>query len=215
MSIAPGRLITLEGGEGLGKTTQLETVRAQLAGHGIEVVVTREPGGTPLGERLRELLLDPELTIDSDSELLMMFAARACHLTSLIRPALERGAWVVCDRFTDASYAYQGGGRGLAYERIATVEEWVLGELRPDLVLLFDAPVGIGMERARQRATLDRFERQGNQFLERVRAAYLARAESDPGRYRLIDAAAALPNVTVAVNAAVESLLADYRATDD
>ena len=144
-----GRFITLEGGEGVGKSSNLEFIRRHLEAAGKAVIVTREPGGTPLGEQVRGLLLDHRHNgMSADAELLLMFAARAEHLAQVIRPALAAGRWVLCDRFTDATYAYQGGGRGIATERIAVLETWVQGDLRPDLTLLLDAPVAVGMARA-------------------------------------------------------------------
>ncbi len=187
--MARGFFITIEGGEGAGKSTMLAFVRDWLAGAGHEVVVTREPGGTALGERVRDILLHAhELHIDADTEALLMFAARAEHLTRVIRPALETGQTVLCDRFTDATYAYQGGGRGLADERIAQLEAWVQGALRPNLTLLLDVPVETGLKRANRRSAPDRFEREQREFFERVRAAYLARAQREPQRLRVIDA---------------------------
>lgn len=153
------------------------------------MVATREPGGTTLGEGIRALLLEPgNRDMAPDCELLLVFAARAQHLAQVIRPALARGSWVVCDRFTDATYAYQGGGRAIASERIAILEDWVQGHLRPDLTLVLDLPVRLGLERARRRAAEDRFELEAEPFFERVRAAYLARARQHPARYRVIDA---------------------------
>lgn len=185
-----GRLfITLEGGEGAGKTTSLGSVREWLQRAGHEVVVTREPGGTELGERIRDLLLHrQELAISPDTEVLLMFAARAEHLARVIQPALAAGKTVLCDRFTDATYAYQGGGRGVSQARIAALESWVQGDLRPDLTLLLDVPVDLGRERAANARAPDRFEREPDRFFERVRATYLARAAREPGRIRVIDA---------------------------
>lgn len=187
--MAHGFFITIEGGEGAGKSTMLTFVRDWLARAGRETVVTREPGGTALGERVRDILLHAhELQIDAETEALLMFAARAEHLTRVIRPALDAGKVVLCDRFTDATYAYQGGGRGLPEERIAQLEAWVQGALRPTLTLLLDVPVETGLERARRRGAPDRFEREQREFFERVRAAYLTRAQSDSQRVRVIDA---------------------------
>jgi dTMP kinase len=185
-----GRFITVEGGEGVGKSSNLEFIRSRLEAAGKTVVVTREPGGTPLGEQVRALLLDHRHDgMSADAELLLMFAARAEHLAQVIRPALAEGEWVLCDRFTDATYAYQGGGRGIAAERIAVLEDWVQGALRPDLTLLLDAPVTVGMVRAgRREGGADRFEREQTAFFERVRATYLERASRFPERYRVIDA---------------------------
>lgn len=184
-----GRFITLEGTEGVGKTTQLGYLQATLEARGIEVVATREPGGTSLGEAIRGLVLDHRhREMDADTELLLMFAARAQHLTQVIRPALEAGRWVLCDRFTDATYAYQGGGRGVNPARIAELERFVQGDLRPDLTLLLDAPVETGLERAGRRGSADRFEQETLAFFQRVREAYLRRAAAAPERYRVIAA---------------------------
>ena len=201
-----GLFITLEGPEGAGKSTNREYLAQRLREHGIDVVMTREPGGTPLAERIRELLLDPsDETMAVDTELLLMFAARAQHLARVIRPALARGAVVLCDRFTDATYAYQGGGRGLPIERIATLEHFVQGQLRPDLTLVFDLPVEIGLARAAARGRLDRFEQEGQAFFEAVRQAYLQRAAAAPQRYHLLNAAQPL----AAVQQAIDTLLPD------
>jgi dTMP kinase len=188
-AMASGQFITLEGGEGAGKSTMLAFIETWLRDHGHRVLVTREPGGTELGERVRELLLHRhELEISPETEALLMFAARAEHLQRVIRPALHAGTTVVCDRFTDATYAYQGGGRGVARERIAALEQWVQGELRPDLTLLLDVPVALGLGRAGNRSQPDRFEREQQGFFERVRACYLERAVLEPGRFKVIDA---------------------------
>lgn len=191
-----GLFITLEGPEGAGKSTNREYLAARLREHGVEVVLSREPGGTPLAERIRELLLTPsDECMCSDTELLLVFAARAQHLTEVIRPALSRGAVVLCDRFTDATYAYQGGGRGLSEARIAELERFVQGDLRPDLTLVFDLPVEVGLARAAARGRLDRFEQEGRSFFEAVRQAYLQRAALNPERYRVLDAAQTLEQV--------------------
>lgn len=184
------RLVTLEGGEGAGKTTVLHALRDALAATGADVVCTREPGGTPLAERIRELLLDPNHEPASpQAELLLMFASRAQHVRETLLPALKRGAWVLCDRFTDSSYAYQGGGRGLDAALIATLEREVVG-IRPGLTLLLDVGVDEGRQRARGRDLVpDRIERERDEFFERVRAAYLARADAEPRRIRVLDAA--------------------------
>jgi dTMP kinase len=189
-----GRFITLEGGEGVGKSSNLEFIRRHLEAAGKTVIVTREPGGTPLGEQVRALLLDHRHDgMSADAELLLMFAARAEHLAQVIRPALAAGKWVLCDRFTDATYAYQGGGRGIAAERIAALETWVQGDLRPDLTLLLDAPVAVGMSRAgRRAANADRFEREQTAFFEQVRHTYLELAKRCAERYRIIDASQTL-----------------------
>lgn len=190
-----GLFITLEGGEGAGKSVNLEWCGEYARARGREAVLTREPGGTPLGERLRALLLHSETPLATDTELMLMFAARMQHLTDVIRPALRAGKVVICDRFTDASFAYQGGGRGVPAARIAGLEEWVQQGLTPDRTLLFDLPVEVGLARARKRASADRIEREDAAFFARVRAAYLARAQADPGRFRLVDAAQSLTAV--------------------
>lgn len=192
-----GRFITLEGGEGVGKSSNLEFIHRHLEAAGKVVLVTREPGGTALGEEIRALLLGHRHEgMNADAELLLMFAARAQHLAAVIRPALATGKWVLCDRFTDATYAYQGGGRGIDEERIAALETWVQGSLRPDLTLLLDAPVAVGMARAGRRAgEADRFEREQMAFFERVRQTYLDQARRFPERYRVIDAGQALSTV--------------------
>lgn len=191
-----GLFITLEGGEGAGKSTNLVFIRRWLSREGHEVVVTREPGGTELGERVRDILLhSKQLHITPESEMLLMFAARCEHVTKVIRPALAAGKVVLCDRFTDATYAYQGGGRGLAPERIALIENWVQGDLRPDLTLLFDVPVEAGRVRAGQRGEPDRFERENDDFFAQVRQVYLARAAREPARIHVIDASRSLEQV--------------------
>ncbi|MEJ2609525.1 MAG: dTMP kinase [Candidatus Thiodiazotropha sp.] len=191
-----GRFITVEGGEGAGKTSNLAYIRSLLEAAGKEVLFTREPGGTPLGEEIRELLLGHQHTgMSDDSELLLMFAARAEHLQSKILPALQQGLWVLCDRFTDASYAYQGAGRGLSQDRIATLEKFVQGDLRPDLTLLLDLPVETGMARAEKRSEPDRFERETLDFFEKVRGGYLAIAAREPERVRVVDASLTLDKV--------------------
>lgn len=182
----PGKFITLEGVDGAGKSTHLGFVADWLRQQGREVVVTREPGGTPLGETLRELLLHREM--DPDTELLLMFAARQQHLAELILPALARGAWVVSDRFTDASYAYQCGGRGIAAERIAALEAWVQRGFAPDLTLLFDVPPEVAEARRSVARAADRFEREADSFFSRVRNAYLDRARAEPARIHVLDA---------------------------
>ena len=203
-----GLFITLEGPEGAGKSTNREYLAARLREQGVEVVLSREPGGTPLAERIRELLLAPsDEAMDSDTELLLVFAARAQHLAQVIRPALARGAVVLCDRFTDATYAYQGGGRGLGEARIAELERFVQGELRPDLTLVFDLPVEIGLSRAAARGRLDRFEQEGRDFFEAVRRTYLQRAASAPGRYRVLDAAQPLESVQRAIDGLLPHIL--------
>jgi dTMP kinase len=203
-----GRFITLEGGEGAGKSTNLEYIRARLQSAGKVVTVTREPGGTPLGERIRGLLLDPDNTdMHVDTELLLMFAARAQHLQQCVFPALERGEWVLCDRFTDATYAYQGSGRGLDNERIGQLEAWVQAGFQPHRTLLFDLPVDIGMQRAGERGALDRFEQEQTVFFERVRSGYLERARRFPARFRVIHAGRPLTEVQAQLDASIDELL--------
>lgn len=207
-----GRFITIEGGEGVGKSTQIGRLKDFIAEQGVEVVVTREPGGTRRAERIRELLLETsDEPMPSTCELLLMFAARSTHLENVIRPALARGACVICDRFTDATYAYQGGGRNLPIESIATLEQMVQGRLRPDLTLLLDAPLDISAARASARnaaaGTHDRFEQERREFFERVRAAYLDRARQEPKRFAVIDATQSLEAVTVAIQQAIAERL--------
>jgi len=203
-----GKFITVEGGEGGGKSTNMAFVETYLATKGIDLVVSREPGGTELSEKIRGLLLDPENKgMASDTELLLMFAARAQHLDELIQPALNAGKWVLCDRFTDATYAYQGGGRGLPMQRISQLETWVQGDLRPDLTLLLDLPVALGMERAGKRGSLDRFEQEEMAFFERVRACYLERARQKPGQYRIIDASKPLDEVQRQISVVLDQAL--------
>jgi dTMP kinase len=203
-----GRLITLEGIEGAGKSTQLAVARRCLEGRGIDVLTTREPGGSPIGERIRSLLLDTACEgMAPDTELLLLFAARAEHIARKILPALEQGTWVLCDRFTDATYAYQGGGRHVARERISLLEDHIQGSLRPDLTLLFDIPVALGLSRAGKRSAADRFESETARFFEDVRAAYLAIAESQPDRVEVIDAGARLDRVSARVQRRIAAFL--------
>jgi dTMP kinase len=190
------KFITLEGIEGVGKTSNLEYIRRLLEESGKQCVVTREPGGTPLGESLRALLLKhTDDHMSADAELLMMFAARAEHLKKVILPALEAGKYVLCDRFTESTYAYQGGGRGLDVEKIAELETWAQGELRPDLTIILDAPVHIGRDRAGKRSVPDRIEKEEDGFFKRVRASYRDMAEHYPHRICLVDASQHLENV--------------------
>ena len=201
----PGKFITLEGVDGAGKSTHLNFVADWLRAQGREVIVTREPGGTPLGETLRELLLHQPM--DPDTELLLMFAARQQHLAELIRPALARGAWVVSDRFTDASYAYQCGGRGIAAERIAVLEAWVQRGFAPDLTLLFDVPPEVAEARRSAVRAADRFEREADSFFARVRDAYLDRARAEPGRVRVLDARQSIAVLQDEIRALLEGLV--------
>jgi dTMP kinase len=210
--VLPGKFITIEGGEGVGKSTQVPLLVEHLRACGRTVVSTREPGGTPRAERIREILLQPaNEPMPRSCELLLMFAARASHLENLILPALQRGEWVVCDRFTDATYAYQGGGRGVEVRQIELLEHLVQGELRPDLTLLLDAPEALALSRARQRDVArgrpDRFEQEQLQFFQRVRQAYLERAQREPQRYVIIDATATSADVAHAIRTAVVARL--------
>ncbi len=203
-----GKFLTIEGTEGVGKSTNLAYVKTWLETRGIEVVVTREPGGTPLAEEIRALLLARrDEGVDETAELLLVFAARAQHIAGVIRPALARGAWVLSDRFTDATFAYQGGGRGLSLDTIAQLERLVQGDLRPDLTLILDIDVQLGLERARQRGELDRFESETIAFFERVRAAYRARVDAHPQGYALIDAGQNLPAVQADIDKALSAAL--------
>jgi dTMP kinase len=200
----PGRFITLEGGEGAGKSTQLQTVARCLTAAGIPFLTTREPGGTSRAEAIRGLLLSPgeREPMASETELLLMFAARAQHVKQRIEPALAAGTWVLCDRFTDATRAYQGGGRGLDLSQIDALAAWVHGDCWPDLTLLLDVPAAQGLARAEKRSAKDRIEQEALAFFERVRAHYLAQAAAEPERFRVIDAAPAEAAVTAQVTAA-------------
>lgn len=200
-----GKLITLEGGEGAGKSTVLEAVRERLGGRGIDVVVTREPGGTALGEAVRNIVLAPALRgTCAESELLLMFASRAQLVREVIQPALGAGRWVLSDRFTDASHAYQGGGRGQPSARIGELECWA-ALLKPDLTLLLDLPVAQGLARAGARGEADRIELESREFFERVRTAYRERADADQARFRVIDASQPIEAVRAAACAAIEA----------
>lgn len=191
-----GRFITLEGGEGVGKSSNMAFIVDLLNEAGVDFIQTREPGGTPLAEEIRQLLLTPrDEHMDELSELLLVFAARAQHLARTIRPALAAGTWVLCDRFTDATVAYQGAGRGLSLSTIAQLRALVHRDLQPDMTLLLDAPVEIGMSRASERGELDRFEQEQMSFFERVRQGYIDQAQADPDRYRIIDASQSLSDV--------------------
>jgi dTMP kinase len=203
-----GKFITVEGIEGAGKTTCMQVVTEVIEHQGINAIHTREPGGTDLGEDLRNLLLGHKHTgMSDDAELLMMFAARAEHIAQKIQPALDDGKWVLCDRFTDATYAYQGYGRGIPLEKIAGLENWVQGELRPDLTLLMDLPVEVGMERAGKRSAPDRFESEARDFFERIRQGYLSIAAEQPSRVKVIDASQDLPDVQAQVRVAIEDFV--------
>lgn len=205
---AKGRFITVEGTEGVGKSTNMAFIEGWLKNAGKELVITREPGGTELGEKLRSVLLDAkEQSMSDDTELLLMFAARAQHLYEVIKPALAEGKWVLCDRFTDATYAYQGGGRGIDMSRIAELEQWVQGDLRPDMTLILDLPVAVGLERAGKRSAPDRFELEKDEFFNKVRNTYLARAAAQPKRYQIIDAAPSIEAVQDSIQSILEKMV--------
>ncbi len=207
MNPVRGKLITLEGGEGAGKSTLLSGLRAHLERTGLEVLETREPGGTPLGEAIRALVLDATRSgVSAQSEALLMFAARAQLVRELLQPALRAGRWVLCDRYTDASYAYQGGGRGLDLNSIAQLEAIATEGLKPDLTLLLDLPVAHGRERANGRGSSDRIEREDDDFFERVRHVYLTRASAEPQRFRVLDASRSTDEVLALAIAAVDAL---------
>jgi dTMP kinase len=191
-----GLFITLEGIEGAGKSTVVDFIEDFLTKEGHDVIKTREPGGTVIGEQIREILLKNEnYTLTYDTELLLVFSARAQHIQEVILPALSLGKTILCDRFTDASYAYQGGGRGIDASRINLLEKWVQGDLRPNLTLLFDLDVSIGMQRTKKRSGTDRFEREEINFFEKIRNTYLERAKNEPQRFRIINSASSLENV--------------------
>jgi len=194
--MSQGKFITIEGGEGAGKSTNIAFIKNYLQQEGKDVILTREPGGTPLAERIRDILLDKnETDMCSDTELLLMFAARAQHLYEVIHPAVNKGQWVICDRFTDATYAYQGGGRGVATERIAQLENWVQSDFRPDMTIIFDLSVEVGLQRANNRSEPDRFEQENIEFFNRVRNAYLERAKQNPEHYAIVNAEPDLDSV--------------------
>ncbi|MCK5477430.1 MAG: dTMP kinase [Methylococcales bacterium] len=203
-----GKFITLEGGEGVGKSTNLTFVKQLLEKKGITVMTTREPGGTPFAEKIRQLLLENRQEVVSEqAELLLMFAARAQHIHHVIQPALSKGNWVLCDRFTDATYAYQGGGRAMDMTMIEWLEDKVQGKLRPDLTLLLDAPIEVGMDRANKRGELDRFESEKQAFFERVRTAYLQRAKKLPQQIKVINADQSLDKVQDEIRFVIEELM--------
>ncbi len=210
MTVKKGKFITLEGGEGVGKTTNIPFIKQYLEKQAIDVVVTREPGGTQLAERIRGLLLqnDNEEPLADHAEILLIFAARAQHINHVIKPALDEGRWVLCDRFTDATYAYQGGGRGMSLEAITWLENFVQGNLRPDLTLLLDMPVEAGMHRAKDRGgVIDRFESEHLQFFSHVRQVYLQQAQQHPERIKIIKADQALDAVQKDIIEEIKSIL--------
>lgn len=203
-----GRFITLEGGEGAGKSSNMEWLAEQLRAAGKTVLLTREPGGTPLAESIREVLLAPSVeAMADDTELLLVFAARAQHLAEKIRPALARGEWVLCDRFVDATWAYQGAGRGLDQTSIAALEQLVVADSQPDMTILFDISVEQGMARAGKRAALDRIEQEDKAFFERIRDCYLQRADQQPARFRVLDASLSLDQVRAQLEPVIEEML--------
>jgi dTMP kinase len=202
-----GKFITVEGIEGVGKSTNIDFLSDLIEVNGFSVVRTREPGGTPMAERIRELLLEHgEEPMTDIAELLLFFAARSLHINNAIRPALEAGQWVVCDRFTDASRAYQGNGRGLNQDKIITLADWVQEDLQPDLTILLDAPAEVGMDRAGRRGAADRLEIEKTDFYARVREGYLALAESEPERFAIIDASLPLDQVQAAIREIADKL---------
>jgi dTMP kinase len=205
-----GQFITVEGSEGVGKSSNLAFIEHYLTEAGKDVVRTREPGGTVLGEKIRDLLLDARQDqMCDDTELLLMFAARAQHIHEVIQPALASGKWIVCDRFTDATYAYQGGGRGVPDSRITVLEDWVQDTLRPDHTVLLDMPVDAGLARAGARSRPDRFEQEQQAFFERVRNTYLERARQEPGRFHVIDASPALEQVQTQLAKVLDGILTE------
>lgn len=208
-----GKFITVEGIDGAGKSTHLAWLERFLQDKGLEVVVTREPGGTALGEALRQLLLDHRQVMHPETEALLMFAARREHLDKVILPALNRGAWVISDRFTDASFAYQGGGRGVAQSKLENLEQWVHAGFSPDLTVYFDVPVIVGRERLQSTRVADRFEMESNLFFERVRQAYLQRAGQFPQRIRVVDGSRPLAEVKTAIAKIMEDFCSDLPDT--
>lgn len=206
----PGKFITLEGIDGAGKSTHLAWLENYLISKGITTVTTREPGGTPLGEQLRALLLDQRQTMHAETEVLLMFAARREHLDKVILPTLGKGEWVISDRFTDASFAYQGGGRGVALRKLEELERWVQDSFQPDLTLYFDVSVELGKQRVQSIKAYDRFEQEQNVFFQRVREAYLQRVHLFPERIRLIDAGRPLAEVTASLEAIMSKILLEW-----
>ena len=204
--MARGKFITVEGIDGAGKSTHLVWLSDRLRARGITLCQTREPGGTPLGEQLRALLLDKDQPMHLETETLLMFAARREHIERVIEPALARNEWVLCDRFTDATFAYQGAGRGVSHKKLVTLEQWVQGDLQPDLTIVFDLPPAVGRARAGSIKTPDRFERENEAFFERVRDGYLQRAKEAPQRVRVVDASNSISEVQTALTLIVEEL---------
>ena len=210
-----GKFITIEGTEGVGKTTNMAFIKSWLEAKKLSYISTREPGGTPLAEQVRELLLAPRAElVCSASELLLMFAGRAQHIDQVIEPALAEGRWILCDRFTDATYAYQGAGRKMGSDLIAKLEILVQGSLRPDLTLILDIPVEIGLKRASTRSDPDRFELEQVEFVERLRRGYLGIAEQDPDRCKLIDASQPLEQVQSQIASVLETFYVSFEVSD-
>lgn len=204
--MSSGKFIALEGSEGVGKSTNITFIRDYLSQRGIPLLLTREPGGTPFGESARQVLLGTG-EIVGEAELLLLFAARAQHLSKVIEPALASGHWVISDRFTEASYAYQGGGRGIDWEVIEFLENWIQKGLKPDLTLLLDAPIDIGMARVQARGQQDRFEKENKSFFQRVRDTYLSRAANSKGRIKIIDATQPLTQVQAVIATHLDTLM--------
>ncbi|MEX2494946.1 MAG: dTMP kinase [Woeseia sp.] len=205
-----GKFITVEGGEGVGKSSNLDAICERIREGGHDVLQTREPGGTPTAELIRRLLLEHgDEPLPAEAELLLFFAARSLHVSNVIRPSLEAGTWIVCDRFTDASLAYQGGGRGLDKAKIEMLAQWVHGDLRPDLTILLDAPLEVGRGRAARRGEADRMETERSEFHDRVRRSYLALAAAEPRRFAVVDASAPLDQVRAEVSLAVGRLMSE------
>ena len=207
-----GKLITIEGTEGVGKSTNITFIKNWFEIKGQSLLLTREPGGTPLAEEIRELLLAKrEEEVDAKCELLLMYAARIQHITQKIKPALDKGQWVLCDRFSDASFAYQGAGRALGLEKLVELNQWVLEGFKPDLTILLDLPVEIGLSRAHQRGPVDRFEAEKLEFFEQVRQGYLRIAEQEPERVKIVDASGSLTDV----QQQIEQVLIKFYAQQD
>lgn len=209
MSIKPGMFLTLEGLDGAGKSTHVDGLVEQLRAHDLEVVCTREPGGTPLGENLRQLLLNEPMHLKTET--LLMFAARCEHIETVIRPALARGAWVLCDRFTDATYAYQGGGRQLGGRAVTELEHWVHPDLQPDLTWLFDVSLEVARERLSSTRALDRFEKEDEAFFQRTREAYHRRVQASPARFSVIDATLSIDQIRVILQQQVQRLVQTWK----
>jgi dTMP kinase len=204
-----GKFISIEGIEGAGKSTQLAFIENYLKQQGIKVIVTREPGGTVLGEQIRELLLSPRKEgMAVDTELLLMFAARAEHLEQVIKPAIQRGEWVISDRFVDATFAYQGGGRGISTERIKQISDWTLKDLQTDVTFLFDLPVELGQQRVISRKeNIDRFEQEKTDFFQKIRDCYLQRSQQEPNRIKVIDASKSITEIEIQLSSILDKLI--------